>query len=52
MVKAMTTTHSQFENNEDALADHLEECEIRRNADVLSKRYKESEQSGFSSIAI
>lgn len=39
-----------FDDNEDAIADYLEEYEMDKNRDVLRKRYADSAKSGRSDL--
>ena len=41
-----------FDDNEEAVADYLEEYEMNRNRDALKERYKKSKESGPSSLVL
>lgn len=41
-----------FDDNEDAIADYLEEYEMDKNRAILQKRFKESLESGVSDLVI
>ncbi len=41
-----------FDDNEDAIADYLEEYEMDKNRNILQARLKESSESGLSNLVI
>lgn len=41
-----------FDDNEEAVADYLEEYEVNRNRDALKARYRKSKESGPSSLVL